>query len=1100
MRLNILHEVKIFIMNTTNLLFQAKAFLLSVTLLLGISKSLSAQCLIGTLPNTDCNSFAVDISSFALAGVTTTNGGGCDNIVTGGTYFSTPARVVVQGQTYPFTLLSNSPLTFYAAIWVDVNNNGQFDSGEDLYNSGSTAATSFTGNITIPINSAIATVRLRIRTTGTNVMSTTDACTNFLFLGNPDMGETEDYTLTIQAAPIGLDVGSITLVTPTSPACPASSNVVIQIRNLSANPLNLATNNVTVTSSVTGPNPQIFPAVVLSSGTIPAGSNQNVTVATGYSMLNPGTYVFSSSATVAGDVNTGNDAMANVSVVVNNTPTATVSGNQTLCSGQGGSLSFSLTGGSPYSLSYSDGTNTTSVTGITSTPYVVNLSPSASTTYLVTQISNGCGTGTFSGSGILHVNPRPVISFSGTTYLCVSGQTTLSLSSGTSNTWSFTWTDGTTPTTVTGITSTPYSWNITPTTSSTYSVTAASSQGCNATTLGGTWPVFIGQNPTATLSGAGTICPGSQVNLSVTFTGVSPFSLTYTDGTTPVSLTGITSNPWVFAVSPAISSTYSISSLSDACAAGTPIGSASVTVGGLFPSGGISGSTTICPGGNTQLSIQMTGQQPWSITWTDGVTPQTLTGLTLSPYVVTVTPSQTRTYSLSQISNACGNGSITGSAVVTISGLATATASGSGNVCPGGTATVSFTLTGNPPFQLSYSDGMNTNTVNGITGYTYQISVTPTQNTTYSPVGIIDGVCGAGSTSGSYALQILPAIANSGVLSGGGQICSGSTGTVTVQLAGTPPWNITYTNGGSPYTISGILSSTYTYSVYPATNPGTITLTGINNSTCGSGLATGSAQFFQVPPPTASISGLDSICAGTPVTLAIHLTGLPGLNFLYTNGSIPTSVTNVTTTPHYITVSPGVTTQYSLLGITGPLCNGTVTGTATVVVTPQPVAGFIPTITGGLVTIQNTSTGASGFVWNFGDSTPITSGPSPTHTYVSNGTYSITLYAISSTCSDTLVQNVVITSVNREDLSDNFNFKVYPNPSSGEVNLSWENFEVNQIKAYNVAGKLIYDSSLNIEEYSKVYMLDFKGHPAGIYELQVIGKEGQITRRIQITH
>jgi len=64
--------------------------------------------------------------------------------------------------------------------------------------------------------------------------------------------------------------------------------------------------------------------------------------------------------------------------------------------------------------------------------------------------------------------------------------------------------------------------------------------------------------PTATLSGNNSVCTGFPVNISIALTGSQPWSVTYTDGTTPVNVTNISSSPHVISVSPVINTTYTL--------------------------------------------------------------------------------------------------------------------------------------------------------------------------------------------------------------------------------------------------------------------------------------------------------------------------------------------------------------------------------------------------------------------------------------------------------------------------------------------------------------------------------------------------------------
>src|SRR5690606_29439532 len=119
--------------------------------------------------------------------------------------------------------------------------------------------------------------------------------------------------------------------------------------------------------------------------------------------------------------------------------------------------------------------------------------------------------------------------------------------------------------------------------------------------------------PTGTiaLSGDAEICAGESSSLAVTLTGTAPWSITYTDGTTPVTVNGIAASPHTITVSPASTSTYTLTAVSDAhCNAISMPGNAVVTVHPL-PTAVISGNTTICVGSLANLSVALTGVQPW---------------------------------------------------------------------------------------------------------------------------------------------------------------------------------------------------------------------------------------------------------------------------------------------------------------------------------------------------------------------------------------------------------------------------------------------------------------------------------------------------------
>ncbi|MEI6062837.1 MAG: hypothetical protein WCR72_19190, partial [Bacteroidota bacterium] len=56
------------------------------------------------------------------------------------------------------------------------------------------------------------------------------------------------------------------------------------------------------------------------------------------------------------------------------------------------------------------------------------------------------------------------------------------------------------------------------------------------------------------------------------------------------------------------------------------------------PSATISGTTAICEGTSTQVSVALTGTPPWNFTYTDGLVPVTVTNVMSSPYQFMLTP------------------------------------------------------------------------------------------------------------------------------------------------------------------------------------------------------------------------------------------------------------------------------------------------------------------------------------------------------------------------------------------------------------------------------------------------------------------------------
>jgi hypothetical protein len=85
--------------------------------------------------------------------------------------------------------------------------------------------------------------------------------------------------------------------------------------------------------------------------------------------------------------------------------------------------------------------------------------------------------------------------------------------------------------------------------------------------------------PTASISGDAVICEGGNAELTFYFTGESPWSFTFTDGVTPVTIGEISSSSCIVPVTPTTTTTYSLVSCSDINCEVTPTGeNATITV------------------------------------------------------------------------------------------------------------------------------------------------------------------------------------------------------------------------------------------------------------------------------------------------------------------------------------------------------------------------------------------------------------------------------------------------------------------------------------------------------------------------------------------
>jgi len=157
----------------------------------------------------------------------------------------------------------------------------------------------------------------------------------------------------------------------------------------------------------------------------------------------------------------------------------------------------------------------------------------------------------------------------------------------------------------------------------------------------------------------------------------------------------------------------------------------------------------------------------------------------------------------------------------------------------------------------------------------------------------------------------------------------------------------------------------------------------------------------------------------------------------------------------------------------------------------NPTADFNFEVNGLEVTFANSSENATSYFWDFDDGNNSTD-ENPIHTYASAGNYTVVLTAFNAICEDEFSEEISIT-VGIFDIS-NGRIKIYPNPTSGVINLSDENLIIQNIEITDIAGKTIFDSKDLIRGSN--FEIDLRSQPSGIYTLKIQTGNGVFTEKI----
>lgn len=158
------------------------------------------------------------------------------------------------------------------------------------------------------------------------------------------------------------------------------------------------------------------------------------------------------------------------------------------------------------------------------------------------------------------------------------------------------------------------------------------------------------------------------------------------------------------------------------------------------------------------------------------------------------------------------------------------------------------------------------------------------------------------------------------------------------------------------------------------------------------------------------------------------------------------------------------------------------------------IAAFTNAIIGNSVTVTNTSTNATTYSWNFGNSVTSNSiNPGPV-TYFNNGTYTITLVASNVCHSSTTTAVVNIFSVGLDEKSFDNSVLVWPNPSTGKIKVDNSTNELMEVSIYSLEGRLVYSKN-NVAKNEELNIMKLN---KGLYEIKIKSGNKIVNRKLVI--
>ncbi len=267
-------------------------------------------------------------------------------------------------------------------------------------------------------------------------------------------------------------------------------------------------------------------------------------------------------------------ATSNVTITITPLPVAPTVTGSAICAGASATITPSA-GGTSYNF-YSAASGGTPLPGGVGVTSFNTGALTADTNFFVASVANACESDTRTLVTVT-VTAAPTVSLTGPLNVCLgtSGQVYTTEAGQSNYIWSITGGTITAGGTATSNTAT-VTWSTVGTQS--ISVNYNNAVGCSAAAPTSA-AVEVGASPTAALSGTTSVCVGQPATLSIALTGTGPWEVVYSDGSSNTTLTGLTASPHTFAVTPTISTTYSLVSVASAtCSSGSVGGSATITV------------------------------------------------------------------------------------------------------------------------------------------------------------------------------------------------------------------------------------------------------------------------------------------------------------------------------------------------------------------------------------------------------------------------------------------------------------------------------------------------------------------------------------------
>jgi PKD repeat protein len=241
-----------------------------------------------------------------------------------------------------------------------------------------------------------------------------------------------------------------------------------------------------------------------------------------------------------------------------------------------------------------------------------------------------------------------------------------------------------------------------------------------------------------------------------------------------------------------------------------------------------------------------------------------------------------------------------------------------------------------------------------------------------------------------------------------------------------------------------------------------------------------------------------------PVGVNLRLAGPSKPNLFRNNSGVsyPYKIDNVLSIKHSSASSAPMSYYYYFYDweiVEGECVSPRIPVNAYVYDTLKPVADFGFTNFDPKVDFKNTGNYGSTYYWDFGDG-DFSLLENPSHTYKTNGTFTVTLTSTNDCGQRNISKQVTITTANLQTNEKINSLVLYPVPALNSLNVDFNSTGNQKIvfEVVDLTGRVVYHSAKDIVSGNNHIKLNLINLSSGFYSLRLTGKEGVVIRRFVV--